>query len=207
MKYLKLIVLLITLIICAACGTRVIDLSEGTVDNISYKETEEVSNFIKIETNQNEVIIIELYPEIAPITVENFQKLVSENFYDGTRFHRVIAGFMIQTGISANDVQADTIKGEFTDNGIENNLLHERGVISMARMGHDMDSASSQFFIMHENSSSLDGSYAAFGKVIAGMAVVDRIANVRVEPDSMSGEPRPVVTQIIRSIRFVTIEE
>lgn len=120
----------------------------------------------------------ELYPEIAPITVANFKKLVEEGFYDGLTFHRIIDGFMIQGGDPKGDGTGgspDKIKGEFLANGIENNLSHERGVLSMAR-SNDMDSASSQFFIVHEDSTYLDGMYAAFGKVTEGMDVVDKIA-------------------------------
>lgn len=120
---------------------------------------------------------LELYPEIAPITVANFQKLVSEGFYDGLTFHRIIRGFMIQggdpegTGMGGSK---DKIKGEFASNGVKNDLRHTRGVISMAR-SMMRDSASSQFFIMHEDAPHLDGEYAAFGKVIEGIEVVDAI--------------------------------
>lgn len=120
---------------------------------------------------------IELYHDTAPITVENFVKLVKEKFYDGLTFHRIIDGFMIQggdplgTGMGGSD---KTIKGEFISNGVDNKLSHKRGVISMAR-SMDPDSASSQFFICHEDSDFLDGEYAAFGKCISGIEVVDEI--------------------------------
>lgn len=120
---------------------------------------------------------LELYPEIAPITVANFEKLVSEGFYDGLTFHRIIRGFMIQggdpegTGMGGSK---DKIKGEFASNGVQNNLKHTRGVISMAR-SMMRDSASSQFFIMHEDAPHLDGEYAAFGQVVEGIEVVDAI--------------------------------
>lgn len=120
---------------------------------------------------------IELYPEIAPITVANFEKLVGEGFYDGLTFHRIIRGFMIQggdpegTGMGGSK---DKIKGEFASNGVQNNLKHTRGVLSMAR-SMIRDSASSQFFIMHEDAPHLDGEYAAFGKVVEGIEVVDAI--------------------------------
>lgn len=122
-------------------------------------------------------IKLELDADIAPITVTNFIKLVNEGFYDGLTFHRVIDGFMIQGGDPKGDGtggSSETIKGEFSNNGVTNNLSHKRGVISMAR-SNDMNSASSQFFIMHEDNSSLDGNYAAFGKVTSGMEVVDAI--------------------------------
>lgn len=123
-------------------------------------------------------IKLELYPETAPITVKNFEKLVSEGFYDGLIFHRVINGFMIQggdpegTGMGGSK---EKIKGEFASNGVKNDLKHTRGVISMAR-SMMKDSASSQFFIMHQDAPHLDGDYAAFGKVVEGMDVVDEIA-------------------------------
>ena len=126
-------------------------------------------------------ITIELYPEIAPITVENFAGLVRDGFYDGLIFHRVIAGFMIQGGDPMGigiGGSGKNIKGEFRANGIENNLSHERGVISMAR-SQMFDSASSQFFICHDDATFLDGQYAAFGRVTEGMETVDEIAMVR----------------------------
>ncbi len=123
---------------------------------------------------------LELFPDVAPITVKNFLKLVDEKFYDGIIFHRVISGFMIQggdpkgTGVGGSD---EKIKGEFLTNGVKNLLKHSRGVISMARTNIP-DSASSQFFIMHKDSPHLDGSYAAFGVVVNGIEVVDKIASV-----------------------------
>lgn len=134
-----------------------------------------------IEMDNGGLIKIELDPAAAPITVANFEKLVSEGFYDGLTFHRVIKGFMIQGGDPAGNGTGgakNRIKGEFAANGINNPLKHTRGVISMAR-AMDPDSASSQFFIMHEDAPHLDGAYAAFGKVVEGMDVVDEIANVR----------------------------
>lgn len=125
-----------------------------------------------------DVIKAELYPEIAPNTVNNFISLINRNFYDGLIFHRVIRGFMIQGGDPEGTGMGGpgySIKGEFSQNGIENNLKHQEGVLSMARSMHP-DSAGSQFFIMHKNSPHLDGSYASFGKVIEGMDVVNRIA-------------------------------
>ncbi|MBQ7363869.1 MAG: peptidylprolyl isomerase [Clostridia bacterium] len=135
---------------------------------------------IVIEMENGAKIEIELYPEVAPITAKNFEKLVSEGFYDGLIFHRVIPGFMIQggdpegTGMGGSK---DRIKGEFRANGVANDLKHTRGVISMAR-SFDPNSASSQFFIMHNDAPHLDGQYAAFGKVVSGMETVDEIASV-----------------------------
>ncbi len=130
-----------------------------------------------IMETQHGTMKLELYPEVAPITVANFEKLVSEGFYDGLTFHRIIRGFMIQggdpegTGMGGSK---DKIKGEFASNGVKNDLRHTRGVISMAR-SMMRDSASSQFFIMHEDAPHLDGEYAAFGKVVEGIEVVDAI--------------------------------
>ena len=129
------------------------------------------------------VIELELYPDIAPITVENFVSLVKDEFYDGLTFHRIVSGFMIQGGDPKGNGSGGSdkeIKGEFAINGVENTLSHTRGVISMAR-SKDPNSASSQFFIMHADNKGLDGQYAAFGKVTEGMDVVDKIASVAVE--------------------------
>ena len=145
-------------------------------------------------------IELELYPEIAPITVENFEKLVEEKFYDGLIFHRVIKGFMIQGGCPEGTGRGGpgyTIKGEFASNGVKNDLKHTRGVISMARSMMP-DSAGSQFFIMHADAPHLDGQYAAFGKVTKGMDVVDEIASV---PTDFMDRPR--MQQQIQSIRLV----
>ncbi|MCL2574734.1 MAG: peptidylprolyl isomerase [Defluviitaleaceae bacterium] len=133
---------------------------------------------IKIEMENGGVVMVELYPEIAPKTVENFVSLVEKGFYDGLIFHRVIRGFMIQGGCpdgSGMSGPGHHITGEFASNGHQNDLKHTKGVISMARSG-DPDSAGSQFFIMHEDSPHLDGSYAAFGRVVEGQDVVDTIA-------------------------------
>ena len=134
-------------------------------------------------------IELDLYPEAAPKTVENFLKLVSEGFYDGLMFHRVIPGFMIQGGDPLGNGMGgskNNIVGEFKANGFDNPIKHVRGVISMAR-AYDPNSASSQFFIMHANAPHLDGQYAAFGKVISGMEVVDEIASI---PTDYSDRPK-----------------
>ncbi len=133
---------------------------------------------IIIEMENGKKIKLELYPEIAPISCANFERLVKEGFYDGLTFHRVISGFMIQGGCPKGNGTGGpgwNIKGEFRANGIQNDLKHTRGVLSMARAQHP-DSAGSQFFIMHDDAPYLDGQYAAFGKVIEGMEVVDEIA-------------------------------
>lgn len=136
---------------------------------------------VTINMESGEKIKVELYPEVAPNTVNNFISLINKNFYDGTIFHRVIEGFMIQGGDPDGTGMGGPgygIKGEFSGNGFDNDLKHSRGVISMAR-SQNPDSAGSQFFIMHADSPHLDGQYAAFGKVIEGMEEVDRIASVK----------------------------
>ncbi len=135
---------------------------------------------VTIEMENGATMRIELYPDAAPITVENFLTLVGEGFYDGLTFHRIIPGFMIQGGDPQGTGMGGSsrkIKGEFRQNGVNNPLRHTRGVISMAR-AYDPNSASSQFFIMHADAPHLDGAYAAFGKVIEGLEVVDEIASV-----------------------------
>ncbi len=134
-----------------------------------------------IEMENGDVMRGELYPEIAPITVENFEKLAGEKFYDGLTFHRVIPGFMIQGGCPRGNGTGGpgyNIKGEFAANGVANDLKHTRGVLSMAR-AMDPNSAGSQFFIMVEDAPHLDGQYAAFGKVTEGMDAADRIVSVK----------------------------
>jgi len=144
---------------------------------------------IVIEMENGGKIEIELYPDAAPITCKNFEKLVREGFYDGLGFHRIIPGFMIQggdplgNGMGGSD---ENIKGEFRANGHNNPIKHTRGVISMAR-AFDPNSASSQFFIMHADAPHLDGQYAAFGKVVSGMETVDEIASV---PTDYSDRPK-----------------
>ena len=135
---------------------------------------------VRITMDSGKTIRLELYPEIAPITVENFLDLVNKGFYNGLTFHRIIPGFMIQGGDPSGNGTGGpgySIKGEFKSNGINNTMKHERGVISMAR-AFDPNSAGSQFFIMHKGAPHLDGEYAAFGKVIEGLEAVDEIASV-----------------------------
>ncbi len=133
---------------------------------------------VVIEMENGKEIELELYPDVAPISCENFEKLVKQGFYDGLIFHRVISGFMIQGGCPQGTGTGGPgwhIKGEFLANGVPNNISHKRGVLSMAR-AQNPDSAGSQFFIMHQDGPFLDGQYAAFGKVVSGMDVVDEIA-------------------------------
>ena len=144
---------------------------------------------VVIEMENGGKIELELYPEAAPKTVANFLKLVEEGFYDGLIFHRVIPGFMIQGGDPLGNGMGgskEKLVGEFKANGFDNPIKHTRGVISMARAASP-NSASSQFFIMHANSSHLDGQYAAFGKVVSGMEVVDEIASI---PTDYSDRPK-----------------
>jgi len=133
--------------------------------------------YVEMEVRDFGTIELELDPNVAPITVENFVSLVNKGFYNGLTFHRIIQGFMIQGGDplgNGTGGSGKTIRGEFENNGVHNSLSHKRGVISMAR-SNDVNSASSQFFIVHQDSPHLDGSYAAFGKVIKGMEVGDKI--------------------------------
>ena len=152
---------------------------------------------IIIEMENGKEIKLELYPDKAPITVENFEKLVGEGFYDGLTFHRVISGFMIQGGCPKGTGTGGPgyhIKGEFSSNGVPNDIKHLRGVISMAR-AMDPDSAGSQFFIMHQDAPHLDGQYAAFGKVVEGIETVDEIAQVQTD---FSDKPKtPVIIKRI----------
>ncbi|MCI6700473.1 MAG: peptidylprolyl isomerase [Solobacterium sp.] len=157
---------------------------------------------VTITMDDGGVITLELYPNIAPETVNNFVSLVNKGFYDGLSFHRIIPGFMIQGGDPLGNGTGGpgySIKGEFKSNGFRNDLRHERGVISMAR-AMDPNSAGSQFFIMHADAPHLDGSYAAFGKVIDGMGVVDSIASVRT---NMFNDA-PVTPVVIKSITVDT---
>lgn len=156
---------------------------------------------VKFEMNDGSIFEAELYPDIAPNTVNNFISLVKKGFYDGLIFHRVIKGFMIQGGDPQGTGMGGpgySIKGEFSNNGFTNDLKHTSGVLSMAR-AMDPDSAGSQFFIMHETSPHLDGSYAAFGKVVNGLDVINTIADVRTDWND-----RPMEDQMIKSVTVDT---
>lgn len=159
---------------------------------------------VTITMENGDVMKAELYPEIAPQSVNNFVSLINKNFYDGLIFHRVIKGFMIQGGDPEGTGMGGpgySIKGEFAQNGFENNLKHTEGVLSMARSMMP-NSAGSQFFIMHKNSPHLDGSYAAFGKVIEGIEVVNKIAEVRTD-----WSDRPLEEQKIKTMTVDTFGE
>ena len=156
---------------------------------------------VTIEMEDGGTIKAELYPEIAPNTVNNFISLINKGYYDGVIFHRVIPGFMIQGGDpkgTGTGGPGYSIKGEFTRNGFKNDLKHDRGVLSMARTMMP-NSAGSQFFIMHKNSPHLDGQYAAFGKVLEGMGVVDAIANTRRGPND-----KPLTPQVMKKVTVET---
>ncbi|MBO4229972.1 MAG: peptidylprolyl isomerase [Clostridia bacterium] len=176
----------------AGCGNS----SAQGLDDVVYVEIDMVGGgYMKLE----------LYTKIAPITVENFVNLCNEHFYDGLIFHRVISGLIIQGGDPLGTGYGGSkqmIKGEFRANGVENNLSHTRGVISMARQSGNMDSASSQFFILVGNYPSWDGNYAAFGKVVEGFETLDAIASVPTDAND-----RPLNEQRIKTIRVITREE
>ncbi|MBR5218300.1 MAG: peptidylprolyl isomerase [Clostridia bacterium] len=153
---------------------------------------------VTITMENGNTMELELYPEIAPKTVANFVKLANDGFYNGLTFHRIIHGFMIQGGDpegTGYGGSKETIKGEFAANGVENTLSHKRGVISMAR-SQAMDSASSQFFICHEDALYLDGQYAAFGKVVNGFETLDELAATEVGPDGQTPIKKPVIKSI-----------
>ena len=182
-----------------------------TLDDINMKKIDDISSFgycdeqtdyVVIDVTGYGKILIRLYPDVAPATVENFKNLVSAGFYDGLTFHRVIEGFMIQGGDplgTGAGGSGKNIVGEFSSNGFENNLPHVKGVVSMAR-SNDPNSASSQFFICHttEKVEHLDGDYATFGFVVYGQNVVDKIAQVKTDSSD-----KPVTKVTITSIRFV----
>ncbi len=178
------------------------EVSESDNSSASGDESAKEQNKINVvmEVNGGQKVEMELYPDVAPKTVDNFVNLVNSGFYNGLTFHRVIKDFMIQggdptgTGTGGSD---QTIEGEFASNGFENDLKHERGVISMARTS-DPNSATSQFFIMTEDTPSLDGDYAAFGRVTSGMDQIDKIEAVETDAND-----KPVENQVIEKIYVV----
>ena len=177
--------------------------SSGGAQNAQTQETKERLKMRKVEIKIKDygTIKLELDPNEAPITVENFMKLVNEKFYDGLTFHRIIEGFMMQGGDPRGDGTGGSeehIKGEFKSNGVNNNISHKRGVISMARSGNP-NSASSQFFICHQDSEFLDGEYAAFGHVTEGLDVVDKVctsAEVIDGNGTVAAGKKPVIESI-----------
>ncbi len=203
-KYLTIIIVLLILLLAVGCSSGV---TRGVDEEKTSEQTEEditiVENIkhpiIQIEMEDGGIMVLELYPEFAPETVENFVALVESGFYDGLKFHRIIKGFMIQGGDpdgNGTGGSDKTITGEFAKNDFpQNTLKHTRGVISMAR-SKSPDSASSQFFIMDGSSSNLDGSYAAFGQLIEGDDVLSLIADKEVKKNSISGEKSVPVTDV-----------
>lgn len=195
--------LLMMTVFLAACGNSDNDDTSSKEEEATVDYASEVTEnpIVTITMENDEKIILELEPKVAPNTVANFISLVEDGFYDGLIFHRVIPGFMVQggdpdgTGMGGPDY---SIKGEFSSNGFENEMLHARGVLSMARTNVP-DSAGSQFFIMVEESTQLDGDYAAFGKVIEGMEVVDAI--VAAERD---GSDKPLQEQKMKTVEVDT---
>jgi peptidyl-prolyl cis-trans isomerase len=218
-KFSFLLVLAVLVMGLSACGSSKSDTTSETKATKAPKATEtaEVTkepeskttdtkgkHHAKIKVKDYGTIEVELDGDTAPITVANFIKLVNEKFYDGLTFHRIMSGFMIQGGDPLGNGTGgsdETIKGEFSSNGVENNISHKRGVISMARSS-DPDSASSQFFIMHQDSTYLNGEYAAFGKVTKGMKVVDKICEDATPTDG-NGTIEKADQPVIESIRMV----
>lgn len=192
--------LTVTATVLAGCGSKAND----TAETAETAETDELLNGLhhaEIEVQDYGTIALELDADTAPISVTNFVNLAKSGFYDGLTFHRIIDGFMIQGGDPLGNGTGGSevsIKGEFSDNGVENDISHVRGVISMAR-SMDPDSASSQFFIVHEDSTFLDGQYAAFGHVTEGMKIVDQIcADTPVQDNNgtVAADDQPVITSI-----------
>lgn len=188
-----------TAALLAGCGTK----GESKKENSSQTDNSDDTK-VQITVKEYGTIEVALDEEAAPLTVENFLKLTEEGFYDGLTFHRIIDGFMIQGGDPKGNGTGgsdETIKGEFSENGVENPLSHTRGAISMAR-SQDYDSASSQFFIVQEDSAYLDGQYAAFGYVTEGMDVVDKICE-DVSVEDQNGTVLPENQPVIESIKVV----
>jgi len=201
-KYTRFLLLFVVLFVIAGCGTS--NNHEQTNDKSSDESNNnlvEDNPIVTITMENDEQIIIELFPNIAPNTVNNFISLIEDGFYDGLIFHRVIPDFMVQGGDPdgiGTGGPGYSIKGEFNNNGFTNDLTHERGVISMAR-SPEPDSAGSQFFIVHQDSPHLDNEYAGFGQVIEGIEVVDQIASVK-----RDGSDKPLEDQVMKSVTVDT---
>lgn len=198
MKQIGLIVVLMIAAVLAACGN---EQKEAMKTNTTYAKDVKENPVVTITMANNEKIVMELYPKIAPNTVANFISLVEAGKYDGLTFHRVIPEFMIQGGDPEGNGQGGpgyTIDGEFSENDFDNTLKHERGIVSMARAS-DPNSAGSQFFIMVADNAQLDGKYAAFGKVIKGMDTVDDIVNV-----STDANDKPTTDEVMKKVTVDT---
>ena len=183
-----------------------------TIKTKKYVSSDKETNLVMIDVRDYGIMVAELYPDKAPITVENFKNLVSKNFYSGLIFHRVMKNFVIQTGdpqgngIGGSD---KTIKGEFEANGVKNDISHVRGVLSMARKkgsnpetSETFNSASSQFYIVQDDATYLDGKYAGFGKLVSGYDVLDKIASVETNMND-----KPINDVVIKNVRFVEYYE
>jgi len=200
------------ILICVSILVIVLLFFAGNINNKETNKEKYKDKVVEIKVKDYGSIIVELDYDNAPITVDNFINLIEDKFYDGLTFHRIIDGFMIQGGSYEQDgsiKKTKTIKGEFTSNNVNNQLSHERGVISMAR-SNDPNSASSGFFIVHKDYPSLDGNYAAFGKVISGMDVVDRIVEDSNPIDDNGGidiDDRPIIKSIRLIDRITTYDE
>ena len=200
-KRLWLIALLAAIVMCAAAVTAL--AVKGNEEAPAAAEDPVATDYVEIVVQGYGTITAELYGNVAPITVENFLKLADEGFYDGLTFHRIISGFMIQGGDpngNGTGGSPERIKGEFSANGVPNGIAHVRGVLSMARSSA-YDSASSQFFIMHADAPHLDGQYAAFGRVLSGIEVVDAICEATKVQDkngTVLPENQPVIERIAR---------
>jgi peptidyl-prolyl cis-trans isomerase B (cyclophilin B) len=197
----------------SAPSTSTVDMSavKAEIDSMSvadFTETTQTTEYVKVTIKHYGDVVIRLRSDIAPITVANFQKLVGEGFYNGLTFHRIMQGFMIQGGDPKGDGtggSGTTIKGEFKINGIQNDLSHVAGVISMARRNTPYDSATSQSFICNADASaSLDGKYAGFGYVVAGLDVVLTVSEVEVKAGASGENSVPVEPVVIEKICFVT---
>ena len=208
MKQKKLTILFLALLMLLPAAAACAKAPDTPEKQESFDVTEKEIVKVRILMNNGKEMILELYPKIAPITVQNFVDLATSGFYDGLTFHRIYSGFMIQGGDPKGNGTGGsdkTIKGEFKENNVENNLSHTRGVISMAR-SNDMDSASSQFFIVHNDSAaaSLDGKYAAFGKLTEGFDVLDALAATEVKYNiQMDERSTPIEPPVINSIRVI----
>ena len=213
-KIISILFMLLAVLTLTACKEKEIEgeekivkeeILEGIVDGYKFTVTDEVTDRVRIQMNNGDIMLAVLSNSQTPITVENFKNHVQKGTYNGLIFHRVIEDFMIQggdpTGTGYGDDSIPTIKGEFATNGVPNDMKHTRGVLSMAR-SQAPNTASTQFFIVHKDSSHLDGSYASFGKVFAGLDTLDKIATVETD-----GHDRPLKEQKIKSIKFITVEK
>ena len=222
-KVIKIFLCMSLLFILSSCGNKEEENLNYTTSEVDgktiytiktkkYVSSDKETNLVMIDVRDYGIMVAELYPAKAPITVENFKNLVSKNFYSGLIFHRVMKNFVIQTGdpqgngIGGSD---KTIKGEFEANGVKNDISHVRGVLSMARKkgsnpetSETFNSASSQFYIVQDDATYLDGKYAGFGKLVSGYDVLDKIASVETNMND-----KPINDVVIKNVRFVEYYE